>query len=321
MKKSEFTHIDLKGVPEMSANCLGLMVDFIEANKYSSYLEYGSGNSTLYFLKRAVANELPLKKILAVECSSDFFDRMNEHIEANFKVRKKEVVKQPRKKLDKNKLKERESYFIIDHSFVNPNFEGCRAAGGPNKLFRSLLGIANLERWLRGRLAYLRMFLVPVPETTKVAYELENGVRFEYVLTPVPLSHFVNDGTYNRFHEYVEAAASDKFDVAFIDGRARVSCVKKVLSDGNMNPGGTIFHHDCYLENYWEGLNLLDTGRRLLVDGENKKIDGAVLRDRTNPEQFHIVLNKYGSDGKIKSVNDREMCVYPVDERTIIPVK
>lgn len=321
MKKSEFMHIGLKGVPEMSVNCLTLMVDFIAANSYSSYLEYGSGNSTLYFLKKAVDNDLPLKRILAVECSSDFFDRMNEHIEANFKVRKKEVIRQPKKKLDMNKLKARESYFIIDHSFVNPTFEGCRAHNGRKKYIKSLLGIENLERWLRGQIAYLRMFTKTSGETIKINYELENGVRFEYVLTPVPLPHFVNDGTYNRFYAYVEAPGEERFDVAFIDGRARVSCVKKILADENMNPGGTIFHHDCYLENYWEGLNLLDSKRRLLVDGENKKIDGSILRDNNNPEQFHIVLNKYGTDGKVRVVNDREMCVYPMDEKTVIPVK
>ncbi|MEE8115443.1 MAG: hypothetical protein V3T23_13950, partial [Nitrososphaerales archaeon] len=51
------------------------------------------------------------------------------------------------------------------------------------------------------------------------------------------------DGLFIEFPDYVLCPVGKKFDVIFVDGRARVSCIKRVHHDGLLDVGGTLFVH------------------------------------------------------------------------------
>lgn len=305
-KSLDFSNITINGVPNVSKNCLGFMVKTIKENGYKKMLEYGSGNSTIYFLREAMNNNLPLKEIVSVECCSAFFERMYNQILQEFKPEEVLVNSIQTQNLDFKRLKKIESQFILEHSWVNQHFEGCRMPFQRINFFFVVIGLKPLIRKIRLILNYLKMFVFKAKEkynfssndlkdktkNIEVKIRFKNNFVLRYILISIPSVDYINDGTYNRFHEYVDAPKREKYDLIFIDGRARVSCLKKIILDENLNSAGAIFQHDAFLENYWEGFNVLDVKKRCFMDGDNIKNDGTVLRNIDNEDQKHIVLNK-----------------------------
>jgi hypothetical protein len=296
----------------------------ISLNGHRSLLEYGSGNSTIYFLKEAIKGALPLREIVSVDCSYEFFWRMYEIIIADLKPIKVAINPLPGRKLDLKRLPLLESWFILLHSYVNEYFEACRIPLAKPNLLAAIFNIKAFKRRVKLIGKYLRMFAVREKRASKLAgealvgqdnnaeviFDFQNGIRLRYILAPVPMKHYINDGTYNRFFAYVESAGKSKYDVVVIDGRARVSCLKKVLLDNNLSANGVVFHHDAFIETDWEGFNLLDPDQRLFLDGTNLKLDGTVFRDKQSLVQNNFVLNKIDADHQVRDCVVNEMMIY-----------
>jgi len=323
-----FASVEIKGVPAMSKNCLSFMEQVIELNGYKSLLEYGSGNSTIYFLKAALKGPLPLREIVSIECSSDFFWRMYDIIIKELKPESTKIKSLIPGKLNYKRLQALESWFILFHSYVNDYFEACRVAMLDSNIMRVLFNFKAFRRRIVMIKKYFGLFMIKrnyiLDETgqalvgrdrdIEIAFTFKGGIMLRYILAPVAMEHYINDGTYNAFFPYVEAPGTMKYDVVFIDGRARVSCLKKIISDNNASVNGVIFHHDAFLENYWEGFNILSTEKRLFLDGNNLKIDGTLFRDPESNAQKNIVLTKINEKHELSSSVVNEMMIYPMSK-------
>jgi hypothetical protein len=109
--------------------------------------------------------------------------------------------------------------------------------------------------------------IISVEHNKEWANEIQNkNILNATILYVPPDAPYVegteNDGLYFQFKSYIECPLKyGKFDVIFIDGRARVECAK-VCKNLILNPDCDIFVHDFFIrqntgENYKEILKYL----------------------------------------------------------------
>jgi hypothetical protein len=115
----------------------------------------------------------------------------------------------------------------------------------------------------------------------------------------------IADGSYTQMPEYVETPLSGKFDLIFIDGRARVSCIRRVWHDHLLAPTGTLYVHDAFRPDMMSGFILY--GRYYFVDGSNKTLSGEVrCKDLFGPPLTH----KKVAGGIVMSTISNELFVH-----------
>lgn len=81
------------------------------------------------------------------------------------------------------------------------------------------------------------------------------------------------DGTMHQLSAYVDVPLEGKFDVVFIDGRARVSCIKRTHRDRLLKDGGSLFVHDAFRAEMMEGFRLFGDAFTF-IRGSNRTLNG-----------------------------------------------
>lgn len=96
------------------------------------------------------------------------------------------------------------------------------------KRVKSVVSIEHNEKWYN-----------------ELKQEIPSNVQLHYVPANAEPKPEYTDGTYDDFKDYADMPLSflpSKFDVIYIDGRARVACAKNALK--LLKKGGVIFIHD-----------------------------------------------------------------------------
>lgn len=116
----------------------------------------------------------------------------------------------------------------------------------------------------------------------------------------------VLDGSIIQLPDYVNIVLQGKFDVIFIDGRARVSCIKRVYYDKLLKEGGWLFVHDAYRSEMAEAFKLFTSTFAFLL-GSNVTLNG---QERCNT-QFGFPRVEIGESlEETKSQIQQELFIY-----------
>ncbi len=81
------------------------------------------------------------------------------------------------------------------------------------------------------------------------------------------------DGPITQLPDYVNIPVEGKFDIIFIDGRARVSCAKRVNRDNLLKGGGWLFVHDAFRSEMMEVFRMFSRSLKF-INGSNKTLNG-----------------------------------------------
>ena len=81
------------------------------------------------------------------------------------------------------------------------------------------------------------------------------------------------DGPITQLSDYVSIPVKENFDIIFIDGRARVSCIKRVNRDKLLKNGGWLFVHDAFRSEMGEAFQMLNQPHQF-INGSNKTLNG-----------------------------------------------
>jgi predicted O-methyltransferase YrrM len=88
--------------------------------------------------------------------------------------------------------------------------------------------------------------LISLEHNPDYASNIENQLpsNAKVVFIPPNIAEYQDDGTFEEFQDYIAYAAmmTERFDVIFIDGRARVECAK--IAVNLLKDDGVIFIHD-----------------------------------------------------------------------------
>ena len=83
------------------------------------------------------------------------------------------------------------------------------------------------------------------------------------------------DGPANQLTNYLALPLIGQFDIIFVDGRARVSCLKRIKRDKLLKTDGWLFAHDAFRSELAEGLRLFCSDFTL-IRGSNRMINGQI---------------------------------------------
>ncbi len=119
--------------------------------------------------------------------------------------------------------------------------------------------------------------------------------------SPLEWRKRTGDGLFIEFAPYVLCPVPGQYDVIFVDGRARVSCMKRIKRDSLLAPGGTLFVHDAFSPHLNEGFE--EFGPFSFIDGSNTMADGSA----TYPTQRPPVLTTGQSLANLQTGADREL--------------
>ncbi len=81
------------------------------------------------------------------------------------------------------------------------------------------------------------------------------------------------DGSPVQLPDYVGIPLEGKFDIIFVDGRARVSCIKRVYRDKLLKQRGWLFVHDAFRIEMAEGFKLFSNSFKF-IRGSNVMLNG-----------------------------------------------
>ena len=333
-----FDDIQLTGAPAVSANCWNELEREIAAAGCRSFLEWGSGNSTIRILSRKRDNILPeLTAVTSVENDAPFYLRMLEEfrrvlgeiagagdLTVTHRVFQNRVDSRTwarRKELEAPSVR----YQQAMGGFKDPRstFQTFSSRGGlPRFYIRLAMSTIRMaardasffSRWLGDTVLRRRSQIAAWQEgyPTGAATGQCIHTRFEtgdftldYLLVPKLFrSAKILDGLYAEYATYVNAPVSSEYDSIFVDGRSRVSCMKRVLLDGLLSGSGTLFVHDAYGFHMNEGFSLFPGG--VYLNGNAVLIDGS---DFSNAFPYSLVEAGEAVD-TTEPVNLREMFVY-----------
>ncbi|MFA5853705.1 MAG: hypothetical protein WC866_01325 [Patescibacteria group bacterium] len=133
----------------------------------------------------------------------------------------------------------------------------------------------------------------PVPGCLTIE---QSGARVELWHLPALETVFWNkgvllDGSIKQLFEYVCVPLNGSFDVVFIDGRARVSCIKRTHRDKLLKDGGSLFVHDAFRAEMAEGFRLFSPSFSF-IRGSNTTLNGQSRCE----EKFGMPLARVGDD-------------------------
>lgn len=130
----------------------------------------------------------------------------------------------------------------------------------------------------------LKYYLDKKIRSGKYLIEIRDGLgtfQFDYYLLPERTSNPVwrrmdIDGTFEEFEDYVLFPLEGRFNMVYLDGRSRVSCARRIFSEGLLSEDGYLFMHDAYKE--WYRCALADMyNKGTTVDGNNRRLNGEIL--------------------------------------------
>ncbi|MEK9183547.1 MAG: hypothetical protein AAB890_00550 [Patescibacteria group bacterium] len=81
------------------------------------------------------------------------------------------------------------------------------------------------------------------------------------------------DGPITQLPDYVNIPIKENFDIIFIDGRARVSCIKRVSRDKLLKNGGWLFVHDAFRSEMGEAFQMFNQTYQF-INGSNRTLNG-----------------------------------------------
>lgn len=136
-----------------------------------------------------------------------------------------------------------------------------------------------------------------------------NSIKLSYLLfphlkSPLDWRGRTFDGLCNEFPDYVLYPQKTQFDIVYVDGRARVSCLKRIKRENLLNKGGYLFVHDAFSIHFYEALTLF--GPYTFIHGSNKKTDDQNTFEEKSP---HLIQLGDSLD-KLETRIDRELFVY-----------
>jgi len=334
---------EMNASPQMSDNCWYAITEALSEKRQYRVLEWGSGASTLAFLKYGLqqrSNENTEKFVLV---SIEHDPRWVRSVLANAvqllepSATKCEVlIAKHSEKLGGSQRNtgsgaELESEHLLYYDlcfprwafkpglFESPNRVMWLARRLPHHVFvrgwTKLLNMtrsstqSNLSHMRTVEVDLLESFLDNVPRDCRQIIRLYgDSVDFCYHLIPPNLPRFSSrwskDGMFWEFEDYVMAPVEPPFDVILVDGRARVSCIKRILRDGLLAEGGYLFLHDACSDYYQEAIRLLDGC--YFIDGSGIRTDGTVLQ--AHAQKFWV---KHGtSQHELRRDFSQELLVY-----------
>ena len=337
-RATQFDHVPLSGAPAVSANCWNELEREIVKARCRSFLEWGSGNSTIRLLNQKRDRALPdLRQITSIENDLPFYLRMVEEarevlqeiaaprdLEVTHRVYRSVVDSETwarRKQLEAPSVR----YQQAMGGFKDPAaaYQKYPRRGGILRYYVHVM--MSLGRLVARDVSFLtrRVTDAVLPRGDSsvewshgYASEVANGrcihTRFEageltldYLLVPKLFrSPKILDGLYAEYATYVNAPVSPDYDAIFIDGRARVSCMKRVVLDSLLSETGRLFVHDAYGFHMKEGIDLFPGG--FFLNGN------AVLTDGTDfSHAFPVSLVEAGETAEAtKHTNLRELFVF-----------
>lgn len=333
--------VSLSGTPEMSENCWQAIRNSVrtscKSGKTGRYLEWGSGNSTLAVLRDAVEHDTNLE-VVSVEHHREFFLSMVNTIQgvlpnaslSFFRINGPSGSYAALKQFFA-RMTQCEAW-LLQSVYLTGNKTLFEATGRkPNHrlrvstLIRQL--VKNAARDLRfsfyqaqklsrarilgkGDFVFHESSVASFDHSVAGKAVIRDGRR---TVTLYLLPHMRNpfdwrgrtaDGLSKEFFSYVLYPFEGKFDTIFIDGRARVSCMKRVVLDDLLSPGGTAFVHDGFSGYLQEGFQAL--GGYAYMNGSNKKTDGKPVYPETGPP----FVRTGDTSGTLERKNDRELYLF-----------
>ena len=234
--------------PVMSENVWAFIVDKVQQRRVPSFLEYGSGGSTLYLYRllfeKAVHNPSQRSNLILTAVESDFFWFANviEHIHQYLMEADARVTRNVREELRVRRwpvLREA-SYFLSLPRQWKYLLLRRKAASIREGLLRRSVMIPSLTDSPK---------LVNPRSMVDADYVLTHrgGLRFHYFLRSLVREDWRDE---TRFCEHYVAAPSGKFDFVLIDGSHRKECLNRVASSAMVRPLGIVFHHDAYKDGH-----------------------------------------------------------------------
>lgn len=114
------------------------------------------------------------------------------------------------------------------------------------------------------------------------------------------------DGPIKQLADYVSVPLTGKFDIIFIDGRARVSCVKRVYHDQLLNKDGYLFVHDAFRSEMGEAFSLFSSIYQF-INGSNQRLNQQEL---VSSQSGFPLINAGDSLGGLQWEIIQELFVY-----------
>ena len=335
---------EMSASPQMSDNCWYAITEALSEKRQHRILEWGSGASTLAFMEYGLqqhSNETTEKFVLAsIEHDPKWFRSVLTHalqlLEPS--VTKCEVpITNRSERLRRSSQRvsgsgaELESEHLLYYDlcfprwvfkpglFESPNRVMWLARRLPHHVFvRGWTKLLNMMRSsTRFSLSHMRTvdmdmlesFLNSSPVGCRQIVRLySNVIDLRYYLMPPNLPRFSSqwskDGMFWEFEDYAMAPVEAPFDVILVDGRARVSCIKRVLRDRLLTEDGHLFLHDACSDYYQEAIGLLDGC--YFIDGSGTRTDDTVLR--AHAQKFWV--NHGTNQHELRRDFSQELLVY-----------
>lgn len=302
----------LDGSPLMSANCwqtvLNALDERLDQEESVRCLEWGAGNSTISLVRTGLSAHKPFE-FESIDHDTRFFPYLAESIVSEFKkVKDISEIKLVWKSLPQVSTRgvgdviKRHNLFksaTIDSQLLFGN-KRIQYAEKFRPNFR--LSFKSLLKFILITLTYF-IWIFFKRQTKKVeAKILDPKQSFEDFFkegkpkgclsitsgsVSVNLWHIPEissmlwnkgvlfDGSIRQLPEYVDVPLSGTFDLVFIDGRARVSCIKRTYHDRLLKEKGYLFVHDAYRSEMLEAF-LLFTPTSTFIYGQNTTLNGSV---------------------------------------------
>ena len=269
----------------MSENIVGILAGQLDLSE--SYLEWGSGNSTILALE-----EYNLRTIVSIEHSKQFYLMLLKEVlnklDTNAKIKitfysVKNKTKQPADdSLIYNHLASSKSLGIRTHTASTLNII--------KRLFSyKIRNRASIYNYDAGQSVELPGFEA-IEAVERSNHKLLlckmhiNETQFSYVYAAPDNDRYVSDGDAVAFHNYIEAPliTTDqlRYDTILVDGRSRTGCLNFVSNNNFAGENGKIFVHDAWRSYLIDGLK--NFREVTFYHGNNQRVDGKVFSDGIN---------------------------------------
>ena len=289
--------VALDGVPLMSPACWSAVERALLERPSCRYLEWGTGNSTIAALRVLLGRgELDGARITAVEHDRRFADAMVQALAATFAAAGREAtitveplpparptllaalrpdgqVRRYGSELLPVLWDSRNDAFWISSAVVPPEHRGrvgrlrrrvllwrCRAAHRADRVRRATRPPVAVAPVAAGTAR--EPSIPPLRGATRVRF-VAGDLQLDYLHLPALRNRLwrgapILDGVYEEFAHYVTGPPAGPYDVVLVDGRARVSCLKRVHHEQLVAPGGQLLLHDAHRPFQLEALRLFE---------------------------------------------------------------
>lgn len=163
-------------------------------------------------------------------------------------------------------------YYSIEESTFHLHGEGIKSG-----LFSAYFEKSRPRGYLEVTQGKISLKLWHIPELNTLFWK--KGVLLE--------------GSIEQLPDFIEMPLEGKFDAVFVDGRARVSCIKRAFYDKLLKEGGYLFVHDAYRSEMMEGFKLF-TPTPTFIQGSNVTLNGSIRCH----ESFGYPLIRTGESAK-----------------------